>query len=417
MEAPTIMIADDDYTVRQLLKTALQKDGYEVIEASTGPKALGEILASKPDLVLLDIDMPGANGYTVCRELRADRDCGDIPVIFITAKDSPADIQRAYSVGGSDYIMKPFHMREVRARVSAQLRLAVTSRELEKSQAELLRAQKLEAIGQLAAGVAHEINTPAQFVGDNTRFLEESFSDLVGLLTGLQAMVSSPDDQGDADSLLKKIASDLEEADVEYLLENIPRALERSIHGLDRISKIVKAMKEFSHPGCSEKEQVNINRAIESTATVARNEWKYVADVEFDLDPDLPAVPCLLGDFNQVVLNLIVNAAHAIADGISDEGEERGKITVTTRSVGDCVEIRIKDTGTGIPEDIQKRIFDPFFTTKEVGKGTGQGLAIAHSVITDGHGGSIHCESVVGEGTTFVISLPISEPSSTRTAA
>ena len=176
-------------------------------------------------------------------------------------------------------------------------------------------------------------------------------------------------------------------------------------------------MKEFSHPGCSEKEQVNINRAIESTATVARNEWKYVADVEFDLDPDLPAVPCLLGDFNQVVLNLIVNAAHAIADEISDDGEERGKITVTTRSVGDCVEIRIKDTGTGIPEDIQKRIFDPFFTTKEVGKGTGQGLAIAHSVITDGHGGSIHCESVVGEGTTFVISLPISEPSSARTAA
>ena len=165
-------------------------------------------------------------------------------------------------------------------------------------------------------------------------------------------------------------------------------------------------MKEFSHPGSAEKAQADINKAIESTVTVARNEWKYVADVEMDFDPELPSVPCILGDFNQVILNMIVNAAHAIAGVIGDGSDGKGKIKISTRRDGDSADIRVSDTGTGIPKEAQSRVFDPFFTTKEVGKGTGQGLAIAHDVIVEKHGGSLTFETEEGKGTTFIVRLP-----------
>ncbi|MBI3300896.1 MAG: HAMP domain-containing histidine kinase [Deltaproteobacteria bacterium] len=173
------------------------------------------------------------------------------------------------------------------------------------------------------------------------------------------------------------------------------------------MTKIVRAMKEFSHPGSEEKVETDLNRAIETTITVARNEWKYVAELATDLDSSLPPVPCLPGEFNQVILNLIINAAHAIAVVVSEGSTSKGTITVSTRHDGDWAEIRVSDTGTGIPEAIRAKIFAPFFTTKEVGKGTGQGLAIAHSVIVDKHKGTIGFETEVGRGTTFIIRLPL----------
>jgi signal transduction histidine kinase len=193
---------------------------------------------------------------------------------------------------------------------------------------------------------------------------------------------------------------------LEYLLAEIPKAISQSADGIDRVATIVRAMKEFAHPGSAEKAAVNLNKAIESTVTVARNEWKYVADLHTTLDPTLPPVPCLVGEFNQVVLNMIVNATHAIADAVKGTGG-KGTITIGTRRAGDFVEVCIADTGMGIPESIRHRIFDPFFTTKEVGKGTGQGLAIARSVVVDKHGGTIAVESQVGTGTTFIIRLPL----------
>jgi signal transduction histidine kinase len=168
-------------------------------------------------------------------------------------------------------------------------------------------------------------------------------------------------------------------------------------------------MKEFSHPGTKEKIPLNLNHAIDSTITVARNEWKYVAEVETDFDPLLPLVPCLPGEFNQVILNMIVNAAHAIDDANRKRGQEKGRINIQTLNCPKWAEIRIGDTGLGIPVEIRNRIFDPFFTTKEIGKGTGQGLAIAHSVVVDKHGGSIHFETEEGKGTTFVIRLPLDD--------
>ncbi|HUQ09491.1 MAG TPA: ATP-binding protein, partial [Steroidobacteraceae bacterium] len=198
----------------------------------------------------------------------------------------------------------------------------------------------------------------------------------------------------------------LDDADFEYLKEEIPRALNQSLEGVDRVAKIVRAMKEFSHPA-REKTATDLNRAIQSTITVASNEWKYVAELDMDLDANLPSVHCSPAEFNQVVLNMIVNAAHAITDVVGDGGKGKGKITVKTRADGDWAVIEISDTGSGMPAHVQQRIFEPFFTTKEVGKGTGQGLAIAHNVIVDKHAGSIKVTSSPGSGTTFHIRLPI----------
>ena len=192
----------------------------------------------------------------------------------------------------------------------------------------------------------------------------------------------------------------------------------QSLDGVKRVAEIVRAMKEFSHPGAEGKTAVDLNHAIATTVTVARNEWKYVAEVETDLAPDLPPVPCLPGEINQVLLNLLVNAAHAIADVIGAQPEAKGTITLRTRQVDEWVEVRVEDTGRGIPLEIQDRIFEPFFTTKDVGKGTGQGLALAHTVVVRKHGGQIRCESTPNEGATFVVRLPLHEaPGDTEAAA
>jgi PAS domain S-box-containing protein len=279
----------------------------------------------------------------------------------------------------------------------------VTESKLLRSQ--LLQAQKLESVGQLAAGIAHEINTPTQYIGDNVRFLQDAFQDLRSILASYDRLLVAATANALSCETVKEVAAAVERADVGYLLEEIPKAIEQTLEGVSRVSTLVSAMKEFSHPGTKEKTPLDLNRAIASTITVARNEWKYVADVETDFDPSLPLISCHPGEFNQVILNLIVNAAHAIADVVG-KGSAKGKITVQTKNCPDCVEIRIRDTGTGIPEKVRARIFDPFFTTKEIGKGSGQGLSIAHSVVVDKHAGRINFETEEGKGTTFVIRLP-----------
>lgn len=275
---------------------------------------------------------------------------------------------------------------------------------------QLRQAQKLEAIGQLAAGIAHEINTPTQFVGDNVRFLRDAFGDLKKLLDVQAQLVDAIQANRDTSELLALTRSIAEEIEVDYLMEEIPRAVEQTLGGVQRIAEIVRAMKEFSHPGTDEKTLTDLNKAIENTMTVSSNEWKYVAEIEKDFAPDLPPVPCLPGELNQTILNLIVNAAHAIRDVLRDGSTDKGTITIRTRHDARWAEIMISDTGAGIPEDIKTKIFDPFFTTKEVGEGTGQGLALAHSTVVDKHKGFLDLESEVGKGTTFVIRLPLADP-------
>lgn len=275
-----------------------------------------------------------------------------------------------------------------------------------KMEMELQVAQKLEAVGQLAAGIAHEINTPAQYTGDNIRFLNTSFEDLTTVLTKFQQLLDSASNNSVTSEQLDELKNEIETADLEYLLEEIPLALEQSQQGIDSIAKIVVAMKEFSHPGTEEKEQADINHIIENTVTVTRNEWKYVADINLELDTQLPLVPCYTQKFGQVVMNLIVNAAHAIGDVVKGTSD-KGSINITTFLDGDSACITITDSGTGIPQNIIDKIFDPFFTTKGVGKGTGQGLAIARSEIIDKHEGTLNCTSEDGIGTTFTITLPL----------
>jgi PAS domain S-box-containing protein len=274
-------------------------------------------------------------------------------------------------------------------------------------ESELRQAQKLEGIGQLAAGIAHEINTPAQFVTDNLTFLLESWESAKPVLDQYRKTMNE---------VLAKVAPDAmaflakaeQGCDLEFISEEVPRAIEQSLDGARRVAGIVRAMKEFSHPDSAEKSDTDLNNGILSTITVARNEWKYVAEMETNLDESLPHVFCYPGEVNQVILNLVVNAAHSIKDKVK-EGD-LGKIRVCTRNRGDVVEIAISDTGMGIPESIRSRIYEPFFTTKEVGKGTGQGLSFAHSVVVKKHQGKIWFETEPGRGTTFFLELPIREP-------
>ncbi len=276
-------------------------------------------------------------------------------------------------------------------------------RERKKLEVQLRHTQKLESIGQLAAGIAHEINTPIQFVNDSIEFLKDSFDDIIQLQAAYLRVI---DTVGKENPELKQALADAdEEADFEFIAEEAPKALERCVDGLTRVSSIVKALKSFSHPGGEGQVPSDLVSGIEDTLVIAATEYKFVATVETDLAEDVRDVTCRIGDINQVVLNLVVNAAHAIDDQRKElEQRELGLIRVSAKRVGKNVEVRVKDSGGGIPESAQARIFDPFFTTKDVGQGTGQGLSLAHKVMEQ-HDGSVRFETGP-KGTTFILEWP-----------
>jgi signal transduction histidine kinase len=320
--------------------------------------------------------------------------------ICVLDSDCPALERQAYLSGFDDCIGSNISDEALQTKVGRAIKL-------EKLEHRLAQAQKLESIGELAAGIAHEINTPIQYVGDNTRFFQTACDDITEVLGLCQALV-----QNDvSDQQLRQAATELRQsmlaADIGYLLLEIPSAIRQTLEGVDRVANIVRAMKEFAHPGGTEMTLTDLANCISNTIMVARNEWKYVAEVTTEFDPLLPSVPCLPGEINQVLLNIIVNAAHAIGESLGDSPEAKGKISISTRLVNPNAEIRISDSGCGIDPRVVSRIFDPFFTTKVAGKGTGQGLAIAHTVVVEKHGGTISVESEKGQGTTFIIRLPL----------
>jgi len=318
-------------------------------------------------------------------------------------------VERQSSEGASslELLSQNLCLEQVVQRKTVALQTAL--RDLQHTQTQLLQASKLESVGLLAAGIAHEINTPAQFIGSNIDFLDESFANVQRLMAAVSEQLQARSNGGDIRPLVDRISEVLEQIDWPYLNEEIPAAIRQSKEGVRRISSIVQAMKEFSHPSNKEMVKTNLNHLLETTVIVASNEWKYVAEMETDLDPKLPPTACLGAELGQVFLNILVNAAHAVAGKIGASGEKKGRIHLVSRQCGDQVEIRISDSGVGIPEEIRGRIFDPFFTTKAVGKGTGQGLAIAHDVVTQKHGGTLEVESQTGVGATFIIRLPIEQ--------
>ena len=274
-------------------------------------------------------------------------------------------------------------------------------------QIQLSQAQKLESIGMLAAGIAHEINTPAQFVSDNLTYVAKGVAKLEPVLAAYPQLLAALQSAGPLSAEIEPWVAGTSQVKLEHLRRELPAALEDALNGMGRITQIVRAMKNFSHPGGDKLTPCDLNQAIDNTLIVCRNEWKYVAEMQTSLAPDLPLVPCLLGDLNQVIVNLVVNAAHAIADMVSKNPGTKGTITVGTRLLEGWAEVRVSDTGTGIPESARGHIFTPFFTTKQVGKGTGQGLALARSVIAERHHGTVQFETELGRGTTFVIRLPL----------
>ncbi len=271
---------------------------------------------------------------------------------------------------------------------------------------ELRHAQRLESIGELAAGVAHEINTPIQYVSDGVRFIGESLRDLLELIASYEPLVGMATDVEGAGPTVAAVRASEAEIELPFLRDELPRAVDRTLDGVERVATIVPAMKQFSHPGSDELVPVDVNAIIDNTLTVARNEYKYVAEIDLEL-ADLPDVMGDPGDLGQVFLNLLVNASHAIADHQEASGETTmGRITITTRAEDDAVVIDVADTGGGIPEAIRARVFEPFFTTKEPGRGSGQGLAIAHNQVVKKHGGRLDFDVVDGVGTTFHVWLP-----------
>ncbi|GMV97990.1 MAG: hypothetical protein AMXMBFR83_23430 [Phycisphaerae bacterium] len=276
------------------------------------------------------------------------------------------------------------------------------SEELLEAQRQVMQSETLASLGQLAAGVAHEINTPIQFVGDNLRAISDFLDELVSLTDQYRELIAQIPAEGPIQKAIEQVRQAEAACDLEYIRDDAPKAVTQGLEGVQRVAHIVRAMKDFSHVDRGQISLVDVNRSLETTLTVARNEYKYVADIQQDFAPDLPQIEAYGGELNQVFLNILVNAAHAIGDT-----GKRGVIALRTRCLGDQVEVSISDTGTGIPEAVRNKVFDPFFTTKPVGKGTGQGLNIAHQIVVGKHGGALTFESQMGKGTTFFIRLPV----------
>ena len=386
------------------------EDGHFEYIGPQGPQRLGFSEDLWKQIGFLDKLMPRDRHGTARHRIDESKAGNfELEATVLTEDEQRVDLRWVVSCEQSDNTGQHKVLRGMMLDVTDQRRL----------ESDLAQAQKLESVGRLAAGVAHEINTPVQFVSDSVHFVREAMDDLTEIVDKyreLRTATQSPNQNGPEIAAAAKAAEEAEDdADLDYILENAPVALDRARDGLGRVAAIVRSMKEFAHPDRKEMAQSDINQAISSTLVIASNEYKYVADVETAFT-DIPLVNCYAGEINQVVLNLIVNAAHAIGDAVKGTGG-KGKITVATRLLDDVVEIAISDTGNGIPVEVRSRIFDPFFTTKEVGKGTGQGLAIARNVVVDKHGGTLHFETETGTGTTFYIRLPVDGPKASSAAA
>ena len=398
---PFVLIVDDNPVQRRLARAALEAFGMRAEEATDGLRGVEAFERGEHDMVLLDVVMPGLDGFAVCERMRR---CGrrpTTPILMMTSLDDTASIERAYQCGATDFIVKPLRPAVLGHRLRYMLRNAQMSEELARSEKridearnQLLQSEKMASIGQLAAGVAHEINNPIGYVSSNLGSLEsylEQVFEVIEVYKGAECAI------GDT-AALARIADAKERAELDYVSEDVFALLRESREGILRVSKIVQDLKDFSRVGSEDEwTWARLHEGLDSTINIVNNEIKYKAQLVKEYG-SLPEVECLPSQLNQVFMNLLVNAAHAI--------EEQGTITVRSGAHGEEVWVEVSDTGKGIAPEHLNRIFDPFFTTKPIGKGTGLGLSLSYGIVQKHHG-RIEVDSAVGRGTTFRITLPV----------
>jgi signal transduction histidine kinase len=422
-----ILVVDDTPANLEVITETLSSVGYTVATAIDGERALNRLKTYVPDLILLDVQMPGIDGFETCKQIKENPNTANIPVIFITALSDIGSMVRGFSLGAVDYISKPFQELELLTRVKTHLQLGALTQDLERQVAErtaelqatlaelrqsrvqLVQHEKMSALGNLVAGIAHEINNPIGFLNGSLSHARAYTQDLLGHLELYQQ--HCPDG-------LEKIQENAQEIELDFLCEDLPKLLESMQGATDRIRDISTSLRTFSRADTEYKVSADLHEGIDSTLLILKYRLK-ASDIRPDIEVikeygELPAVTCFPGQLNQVFMNILANAIDAF-----DEAAEQGlfqygsgqtpKITIKTSvlSVQNVVEIRIRDNGKGMTEEVKAKAFDHLFTTKEMGKGTGLGLAIAHQIVTETHYGSLTVESECGQGTEFCLQLPI----------
>jgi|GEM_PF-6701667 len=359
------------------------------------------LLEDQSEASIKNINLPG---YTASELMRLNESVSQLEKEWKRSRQQELELQMARDELEEKVQERTKNLEDANQNLKREIEERERAEEvLQKTQLRLMQASKMESLGTLAGGVAHEINTPVHYIGNNIQFLGESFEDLRTLMKTYENLASTASQNNVLADQTKAVAAAREEADIEFLEEEVPMAAKQALEGVKQITSIVMAMKEFSHPSRKEKHLADINKLIERAATVSRGEWKHTAELELGLDPSLPPVAVLEGELNQVFLSLIVNASQAIEESAKTDG----KIIISSLVSGNSIQVCVTDNGPGIPNDILNRIFDPFFTTKTVGKGSGQGLSIVYDIIVNKHQGEIYVNSTEGHGATFTIELPI----------
>ncbi len=417
--AKFILIVDDNPTNLSVLSEALGGAGFRFRVAIDGKSALTLVERNQPELILLDVQMPGIDGFETCRRLKENPATASIPIIFTTALADTESKAKGFALGAVDYIPKPFDQGEVMARVKVHLQLKHMTESLEeqvrsrttalqKAQIQLVQQEKLSSLGEMIAGIGHELNNPINFIVSNIEPLQEYITVMTKILNLYQQEHPNPSLQ------LREAIEDLE---LEFVLEDITKILNSFRLGTDRIKNISTSIRTFSRLDSETKVLADLHECLDSTLTILQHRLKGKGDrppIEvIESYGSLPSVLCYPGQMNQVFMNILANAIDALEEamiqGKSGDWLPEIKITTQTTSSEEEIVIKIADNGIGIPESIKPRLFEAMFTTKSVGKGTGLGLAIAHQIVIEKHNGSLNVNSQVGEGTEFTIEIPIVE--------